>query len=461
MKMKSAAIILLQAGLILGCQRMDVKVQRWSQSNNQSPSTEVKAALTTLGPSHLKSHVNETQIYQKTARFGRFDAPDFQIWAIKKKGIWQNASMKMLSSDPSWRARLRAQMLEKKMPSIAHVFYMQNSHLKSLSQRVIYTLTDDSSDLAPAIELTSLYLDESDVELALLGFGGEVLVKKSIAHKQVAGLAQVYPTRPDLSDLVLQTLYDLKGNGRLQNQRVRVESASEETAYSRDHTFTYSTDDPHFDEVQAFYFADSALEWFANQLNVQLAFPLDIKVHMGAPQKTNTAFYYDKKIRLGSGDGVTYQHLSRDPTVVSHEVGHAIIHRLSGLPFEGDGGSINEGFADYFSAEITGESQMGTYSYLPGPYVRNIDNQMTYDQLREQGMYANSLLISGTLWDLHKQFGSSLASQIALHTLLQLGPYAQIHEFGTLLVDASSDLLTAEQLEQLKNLVITKRGFPE
>jgi len=56
----------------------------------------------------------------------------------------------------------------------------------------------------------------------------------------------------------------------------------------------------------------------------------------------------------------------RDPSVVFHEVAHAYVDELAGLPSQGEGGALNEGFADFFAAAIADNPAIGPLRDLYG-----------------------------------------------------------------------------------------------
>src|SRR5690606_1502757 len=107
--------------------------------------------------------------------------------------------------------------------------------------------------------------------------------------------------------------------------------------------------DERFDQVQAYYYANQILSWFGRKLTLKKPLKVSILAHVGYPDKTNAAFYYKGQVRLGSGDDVTFSLIPLDPSIVMHEVSHVLIDELARLPFQGEGGSINEGFADVFT----------------------------------------------------------------------------------------------------------------
>jgi hypothetical protein len=305
-------------------------------------------------------------------------------------------------------------------------------------------------------------LDTSGLSAYELYFSCEddfsLLEKVRVGSAFADGHAEVFPLGPKMSALSAVSLHDLIGDGTLTNSRITLSSQSSEQAFSVDQNFNYAPEDQRFDQVQAFYYVDQALAWFTNHLGVTVPFPLDVQVQVGEPQeKTNTAFYYHGHIRLGSGDGRTYRDLLKDPTVVMHETGHAVVDTVGGLPFEGEGGSLNEGFADFFAAAILNHPRLGELSYLQGPYRRSVENSVGFKE-KNGSVYHDSAIVSGTLWDLRQALGEESAYDLAVRTLARLGPSAQLHDVRAA-VQASWGHLSPVEIESIGK-ILDARGWP-
>jgi Zn-dependent metalloprotease len=180
---------------------------------------------------------------------------------------------------------------------------------------------------------------------------------------------------------------------------------------------------------------------------------------VGYPEKTNGAFAHGNKIWLGRGDDKEFKLLAQDPSVVLHELGHVIINQLSRLPTQGEGGSLNEGFADYLAATQIESSKIGSAAYLPAPFMRNLDNAVLFTQ-KTGGLYHDSLIVSGTLWTLRTKLGAKVVDQLAIKTLTRLGPSKQLSDFSYAITLAAENRLNAEQLVILKD-VLKARQWPD
>lgn len=189
--------------------------------------------------------------------------------------------------------------------------------------------------------------------------------------------------------------------------------------------------DPRFDLLQVYYYANGALTWFSRVFAFQ-AQSLKVRTHVGYPEKTNAAFYFNREVRLGVGDGQAYSHLSWDPSIVIHEVMHSAIDTLVHLPFKGEGGSLNEAIADSLTALYLNSPRMGENSYQNGPYQRTLENALTFND-RTGKLYADSLILSGTIWEIGQKTDPSVALQLIEYLLTYLVPTSDFSEAKALM----------------------------
>ena len=168
-------------------------------------------------------------------------------------------------------------------------------------------------------------------------------------------------------------------------------------------------------------------------LSVRFAERLHAVVGVGYPEKTNTAFYFENKIRLGRGDDIDYAMLAADPSIVYHESFHGLIDGLARLPFEGEGGSLNEGFADFFTCAALNRPFVGESAYLKAPYKRTIQSAMTLAE-KTGGLYHDSQIISSLLWEIRTKLGNAKSLKIAADTLVELNPNSDFTDFNNQLL---------------------------
>ncbi|GIL17752.1 MAG: hypothetical protein BroJett040_15030 [Oligoflexia bacterium] len=271
------------------------------------------------------------------------------------------------------------------------------------------------------------------------------------------GKATVFPSGPKMSELSEVMLGGLIGDGTLTKQNLKVISQAAEKAQNPNLVFNYDPADGRFDQVQAFYFVDRTLGLFISKLGISLPFSLEVQTQYGAPDKTNAAFYYHGQIRLGTGDGVNYANMMKDPTIVMHETCHALIDGISRLPNEGEGGSLNEAFADFFTTTFMNHPHLGEVSYLKGPFKRTVDNSLKLSD-RKGTLYFDSTIVSGTLWEIKELIGERQGLILATKTLSRLGPSGKFSTFVQSVESAMANGFTDEEKQNIRD-VLKKRQW--
>ncbi|WP_374035149.1 hypothetical protein ACES2I_04945 [Bdellovibrio bacteriovorus] len=269
--------------------------------------------------------------------------------------------------------------------------------------------------------------------------------------------AWVYPRGPLLGSVQEVPLKGLYLEPTLANHWVYVSSQAPDKIDKVAGPLKFSMEDHRFDQTQAFVYLNESFSWFQSRLGFKMPFQVQAEVFVGYPEKTNSAFYYQGKIRLGQGDGEFYQNIPRDPSVVIHESAHAVIDVLAKLPFEGEGGSLNEGFADYFTAMQLGNPRMGEASYKKAPFRRTVLNDLTVAD-RNGGLYHDSGIISGTLWEISEQLGFKKGLELSMAVLNRLVPGSDFADFGTTLKDVCAQKLSSEEARKV-NGILSKRGW--
>lgn len=214
----------------------------------------------------------------------------------------------------------------------------------------------------------------------------------------------------------------------------------------------YPTSDDRFDQIQAFYYSQQIMSWFNEKLGQNYSAKVRIVTQLGFPEKTNAAFYFQNQIRLGQGDNETYAHIAWDPTIVMHETSHAVIDALSRLPFQGEGGSINEGYADIFTTFFLESPLLGENSYLLGPYKRTVDQNLKLSE-KNGGLYHDSAIVSGFFWNLKKQIDADKTLQLAVRVLNRLGPNSNFEDFKMALNEQVTEVLNEEQIKKAHQLM--------
>lgn len=459
--MKTSRIALMVVFMALGCTRAPEVVQtRWSRVR----SAEMPASLQAVIPELSRGTVQELGNDQKVIRIQQqvngvpIENTGVQV-IMNAKGEIDYAAMATLETIPeNWNDSLeklrikREEILRKwragagrrwaSLPTeVGFLVIQRPSHqwVPVLRIRVIEEIAGQVRDYH--------YLDN-----------GQLADEKVISLGGADGVARVFLGPPDRSVLDEEILASLSGDGTLTGPLIRQLSADGKVPVRPNLDFRFNPDQREFDDVQAYYFADQQSRWFASLLNLKLLSRLEIKLHVGAPVPGNAMFYYANQVRLGDGDGVTYRGIPRDPSIVKHEVSHAFVESLSGLGFEGEGGSYSEAFSDLFTALAEENPVMGGYAYIGPRGRRNIENDLRADRDLGKGKYESSLVVSGTFWEIKQTLGIEITARLAKAFLARLGPQGKFDDFMNVFADAVKAELNPEQ-QAIALAVADRRGW--
>lgn len=281
-----------------------------------------------------------------------------------------------------------------------------------------------------------------------------------VEHCYHESRSMVFPIGPRLSELIEIILKPLMGDGTLSNPRVFVNSEDGERVVAENGEFVFGPEDTRFDHVQAFFFAQKTLAYAESHWDLNLPFPVKIGLRAGYPNKTNTAYYYKGLIRLGEGDGVSYRGIPRDPSIVTHEVAHAIVDSLSGMGTEGESASINEAFADYLTASLWENPELGHTAFLRRPFTRTV-NIKTHFSEKNGGLYHDSGILSGTFWDIEKVLGPLDTQKLALKTIVRLGSLPTFNDVRFAIDDAMATMSLKSEAIQTVQGILDTRGWPK
>jgi hypothetical protein len=287
---------------------------------------------------------------------------------------------------------------------------------------------------------------------------GSLLSTEVVSAAFEQGHAFIFPEGPKLSTVTDVVLSQLLGDGTLTKTSHKVTSQAPEKALSTDEVFKYEPTDSRFDQVQTFYFVDRALHFFQDQLGVAIPFFIEVQTDVGSPDKTNAMFYYHGQVRLGSGDGINYANIMKDPSIVTHETCHALVEVLSNLPMgQGEGGSMNEAFADFFTTSFLENPNLAEVAFVKGPFKRTVNNTM---KVREKtgGLYHDSLIVSGTFYEIKKELGTRAALDLAVKTLMRMGPSGTFGNFRQNVTLALAQGFPEEQKKTVLD-ILTERGW--
>jgi hypothetical protein len=304
--------------------------------------------------------------------------------------------------------------------------------------------------------LWKLIFEEADGTLRAYYLDKDMIIvrQEKLGSEFIDATAHLFPEGPLKSDLQQVLLRGLLNNKELASSAVRVSTEADQSAQlGEGNEFDFTVNDSRFSQVQVFFYLSQTLAWFETNLGFHLPFTLEAETQKGFPEKTNTAFYFQHKIRLGDGDGEVFDRIPMDPSIVTHESVHAVIESVAGLPYIGEGGSLNEAFADFFAAMQLNNPKMGEAAYKKAPFKRTLENDLKL-QDKTGGLYHDSGIVSGLLWSLQKDLERPLALKIAWQTLIRMTPFSDFNSFRNelLAVAAKESLETQNRVQaELKN----------
>jgi hypothetical protein len=100
---------------------------------------------------------------------------------------------------------------------------------------------------------------------------------------------------------------------------------------------------------------------------------------------------------------------------------------------------------------------LGESSYLKGPYKRSLVNTSNLSE-KNGGLYHDSLIVSGTLWELKEKLGVDKARALALETLVKLNPASNFSSFSEKIRTVGAEQLSTDDLMVLQQ-TLANRGF--
>lgn len=150
------------------------------------------------------------------------------------------------------------------------------------------------------------------------------------------------------------------------------------------------------------------------------------------------AYYTSGTINFFVG-GSGWQNLGRIADVVYHEYGHGVHHyAITGGTFAGD---VSEGSADYLSATLNNDPELGIKARTNGGYIREIETDKVYPDDVQNQVHADGLIWGSFLWNLRTQWQdeSGDAGVTQTDTL-----FVQALTYGPTLTDLYEAVLVAD-----------------
>ena len=448
----------------LGCSPGDrLREIQWDIGHHQPLSAELATVVSSPNKDNYRSSMlrgNKVEHWRMMAQ--GFPVADSWVKVLRNaKGAPTYIKGQGIQLEPVQGDIDRARQLEKRKQYVLKVAWKKYPELREAKKifPVQVVLNGKMVGYEPYLEVTYFNKDETDVVRLKLSGTANILERTSLAQHLTHGNGMVFLGAPDRTKLSEVEFFGLVGDGTLTSPLLKVESAVSNRAYSPSHEFRFNPEEQPFDEVQAYYFVEQALRWLKTDFDFTLPFQINIKVHVGGLRPSNAAFYYKGNIRLGDGDNIVYQNIPRDPSIVIHEAAHGVVDAIAGLPHEKEGGSLNEGFSDFIAALFLNNPRMAEYSYLKAPFRRTLENTLQAHRDFNGGLYHDSTIVSGTLWDIKKGMGVAVAGKLALATLGRLGPGSTLKDFPEAVLAAGSDTQLDEGQVVLLQGILSKRGW--
>lgn len=263
------------------------------------------------------------------------------------------------------------------------------------------------------------------------------------------------------------TLQGLAGTGLLDGQFASG-SGSKARASSASNSFIFTRESKGFSETMAYFHIDLAERYiqslgFTNINNRQQVFAIDRST-------ADNSFYTPstKKISFGTG-GVDD---AEDGEVIVHEYGHSIQdNQVPGFGSTLEGGSMGEGFGDYWGATVNATlisgfqetciAEWDAVSYAAGvPHcLRTLDSTKHYPQDVAGEVHDDGEIWAAALWQIRTALGAATADKLILQAHFLLSSSANFSDGSNALVTAAKNLgLSLTEVSTVRSILQT-RGF--
>lgn len=434
-------------------------------------------------PEKLESFVREVKVNKTSSIIYKNQKIENGLQTFDRVGVKNTFIKKKFKKDQSLASiealYLNETQMKGALPPIKYSKFKQDKeilrleklhrNLKIKSSKIFETLENDHSlfkkYLILEYELSNGYIYQARYTPSLKLYDIEQM-GSHLAHsdknnefsaESTQAMTQVYPQGPKLTALTDVLLKNIYSEPALSNPFILVSNEAEQKITQVTPLLKFDPKDTRFDQVQVYYFMDKALDWMKTKLKIELTQKLEAVVNVGYPENTNTAFYYKGKIRLGRGDSEVFTSIASDPSIIYHETFHAAIDGMAGLPYEKEGGSLNEAFADFFTCVALGRPFLGEAAYLKGPFKRSL---LTDKKLNERtgGLYHDSLIISSLLWEIKEKTSETEAIELATQILSEMNYFSDFESFNNSLIDKIKVIYSKEKLNLVQD-ILKKRGF--
>ena len=228
---------------------------------------------------------------------------------------------------------------------------------------------------------------------------------------RVTSEGKIYPHSPLDHVMVTTAITNLNAKDKLVGAYVNVINAKEAGAVSPNGQFFYEEGDTHFAEVMVYRNLEMVHSFYKSLGFTGRDKQMKATVHYG--DKYDNAFYSPMSDSMSFGDGNKLNNLSLEDNVAYHEYTHGVNNLITSMS-GAEGGAMNEATADYFACTMTGSPLMGVWvmKLLNRPWMRNLENKSHYPEDIHNEVHKDGEIWGAVLWDVRKQFGSSLADRM-------------------------------------------------
>ena len=186
--------------------------------------------------------------------------------------------------------------------------------------------------------------------------------------------------------------------------------------------------------------------------------------------KLDNSFYATNSGEITYGTGGVDD--AEDAEVILHEYGHSIQdNQVPGFGRSLEGGSMGEGFGDYWGASVNAQFSGGfqnlclaewdatSYSTTNPPCLRRLDGTKHYPEDVDGEVHDDGEIWSAALWQIRGALGATDSDRVILSAHFLLSPTASFNEGANAIVTAGKSLgFSNRQLNQLRT-ILSDRGF--
>lgn len=445
------SLICFSGGALLSCAPNRLTTARWSNNSDS-----------VMAPPDLKLETRPLNVGEQQLEFQTQSINDAEVEGSYYKKIFTNRDEKFVSyrwlQKVPFTLKSKISLMMKERLIVVPMFLKRHENFST--KKLIegpQLVVRDNEDLQLNWRLTFQEKNGQIVSVYLDRFF-KLVEQKRQGSQFVETTALIYPMGPLQSKVAQVVLKRVSDEGWLLSNLFKITPQSGILARAENNQFLYPQSDKRFEQVQVYFYLNQMTDWFLDKFNFQLPFLLEVETSVGFPAKTSTAFYYNHKIRLGDGDGEIFVDMALDPSIVIHEAVHAIIQATSSLPYDGQGGSLNEGFADFFTASILKNPKLGEASYKKANFKRTVENSLKKIDVNG-GLYHDSGIISGIFWQISQEVGPEISQRLAWNTLLRLNPVSNFDSFKEELLDVLNQQDANSKNKTLS--ILRQRGWIE